>query len=68
MVSPLEEAVNFGPLASRAQRSRVQAFLDAGALEQAGFMPLRTGGTQPETGYFMQPGLFGHASAEMRVA
>jgi acyl-CoA reductase-like NAD-dependent aldehyde dehydrogenase len=68
MGSPLDEAVNFGPLASRAQRSRVQAFLDAGALEQAGFMPLRTGGTQPETGYFMQPGLFGHASAEMRVA
>lgn len=68
MGSPLDEAVNFGPLAGRAQHSRVKGFLEAGALEQAGFMPLGTGGRQPKSGYFLAPGLFARATTDMRVA
>ncbi len=65
---PLDPAVSYGPLASRAQHERVSAYLEIGAAEGAGHAALATAGTAPDGGYFMQPGLFATATPAMRVA
>lgn len=65
---PLDPSVSYGPLASRAQRDRVQSYLDIGADEKADHRPIATGGTLPDRGYFVAPGIFAAASGTMRVA
>src|SRR3546814_11875297 len=62
------DLVDYGPLASRAQHDRVRSYLDVGAAEHAGHQPFDTGGTMPDRGFFMKPGLFATASGTMRVA
>ncbi len=65
---PLDPTVNYGPLASLAQRDRVRSYLDIGAAERAGHRPLATGGTLPGRVYFVAPGIFAAAAGAMRVA
>lgn len=65
---PLDPLVSYGPLASRAQQGRVQSYLDIGAAEKADHRVVATGGTMPEKGYFVPPGIFAAASGAMRVA
>lgn len=65
---PLDPAVSYGPLASQAQRDRVRSYLDVGAAEKAGHQAIATGGTVPDRGYFVTPGVFASASGVMRIA
>lgn len=68
MGNPLDERVNFGPLASARQRDSVRGYIRVGTVEGAGFEELTTEGGLPDRGYFMQPGIFTTASNQMRVA
>lgn len=65
---PLDEAVTYGPLASRKQFERVRAYLDLGAQEGAELRTLNTAGVLPPCSYFVRPALFVNARSEMRVA
>lgn len=66
--NPLDESVNFGPLASRKQVERVRAYIEIGAAEAAGLETLVTAGDRPNHGFYSEPGMFTTASNRMRVA
>lgn len=65
---PLDEAVNYGPIASGKQFDRVRSYLELGVREGAHLQGLRTAGVMPSSGYFLQPALLTNARNEMRVA
>lgn len=65
---PLDEGVNFGPIASRKQSERVCGYLDLGVSEGAELQTLDTAGTMPASGFFLQPALLAQARSGMRVA
>ncbi|MGB9377873.1 MAG: aldehyde dehydrogenase family protein [Mycobacteriales bacterium] len=67
--NPFDETTRLGPLASADQRDRVRGYIEAGVSEGA---LLATGGAEPpdglDTGFFVQPTVFGAVRPEMRVA
>lgn len=65
---PLDESVNFGPIASRGQFERVRGYLQLGEQEGADLQILETAGTMPSSGYFLQPALLANAQTRMRVS
>lgn len=67
---PLDERTEIGSLISRAQRERVQGYIDLGRREGAS---LATGGVPPENpalsgGYFLEPAVLAGVRNDMRVA
>ena len=66
--NPLDETVNFGPIASAKQYQRVRDYIDLA--QQAGCIltPLNTSGLEPGDGYYQQPVLFDNADNAMRIA
>lgn len=65
---PLNEITSFGPISSRKQFDRVNSYLALAETEGANGKIIATAGTQPDSGYFMQPTLFTHANNKMRIA
>lgn len=65
---PLDEGVNFGPIASRGQFERVRGYLELGQHEGAQLQILETAGAMPASGYFLQPALLVNARSRMRVS
>ncbi|HEY3239337.1 MAG TPA: aldehyde dehydrogenase family protein [Acidimicrobiia bacterium] len=66
---PLSEQTNLGPLASAAQRERVQGYIAQGVAEGA---RLVTGGAEPPEGltqgYFVRPTVFSDVRPDMTIA
>ncbi|MDP3676620.1 MAG: aldehyde dehydrogenase [Novosphingobium sp.] len=65
---PADPAVAMGPLASRAQRERVETYIAQGI---EGGAALACGGGRPShlpRGYFVQPTIFGHVSPSAAIA
>ena len=66
--NPLDPAVHVGPLVSARQRVRVESYIEAGRGAGA---KLTTGGGRPtgmDTGWFVDPTVFGEVSNDMRIA
>ena len=66
---PLSEETNLGPLASAAQRERVQGYINQGVAEGA---RLVTGGAEPPDGltqgYYVRPTVFSDVRPDMTIA
>ncbi|KID12428.1 betaine-aldehyde dehydrogenase [Ponticoccus alexandrii] len=63
---PMDEATNFGPLVSQAQREKVMGYIAKGRAEGA---RLITGGTAPEgPGFFVEPTVFADVTDDMTIA
>jgi aldehyde dehydrogenase (NAD+) len=66
---PTDEKTRIGPMASAAQRDRVQGYLEKGLAEGA---TLATGGPGPvdglDTGYYVRPTVFAGVRPEMTIA
>lgn len=63
---PMDEATNFGPLVSQAQREKVMGYIEKGRAEGA---RLVTGGTAPEgPGFFVEPTVFADVTDTMTIA
>ena len=65
---PLDEKTTMGPIASRKQLERVKHYLVLGQDEGANVLPVKTAGTQPSQGNFIQPVIFDNANNQMRIA
>jgi betaine-aldehyde dehydrogenase len=66
MGDPMDEATNFGPLVSAAQRDKVMGYIAAGRAEGA---RLITGGEAPEgPGFFVTPTVFADVTDDMTIA
>ncbi len=66
--NPLDPAVHVGPLVSARQRVRVESYIESGRSAGA---KLTTGGGRPtgmDTGWFVDPTVFGEVSNDMRIA
>ena len=66
--SPLDETTTFGPISSRKQYDHVKHYLNLGQEEGADMHALKLAGTQPKTGYFIQPALFDNTKNTMCIA
>lgn len=66
--NPLDENVNFGPIASAKQYQRVRDYIDLAQQEGYSLTPLNTAGLEPSDGYYQQPVLFDNADNGMRIA
>jgi len=65
---PFDSATDVGPLATAAHRERVERFIEMGKAEGA---ELIMGGGRPkglETGWFLEPTIFGNVDNTMRIA
>lgn len=65
---PFNPSTQLGPLATRAQRDRVAAYIEAG---RSGGARLTVGGGKPswaEKGYWIEPTLFADVTVEMKIA
>lgn len=65
---PLDETTTFGPISSRKQFDLINDYLEVGQKEGAELARLSTSGEAPESGLFLTPMLFDHASNKMRTA
>ena len=66
--NPLDEAVNFGPIASDRQFDRVHDYIELGKQEGAEQQIIETGGNHSANGYFLPPVIFDNAHNHMRIA
>ena len=66
--NPLDETVNFGPIASAKQYQRVRGYIELAQGEGCTLASLKTAGAKPGTGYYQQPLLFNNANNSMRIA
>ena len=66
--NPLDETVNFGPIASAKQYQRVRDYIDLAQQAGCTLTPLNTAGLEPGDGYYQQPVLFDNADNAMRIA
>ena len=66
--NPLDESTTFGPISSRKQYERVRGYLKIGQEEGADVRQLLLAGTQPKTGFFIQPVLFDNTLNTMRIS
>lgn len=66
--SPLDETVNFGPIASAKQYQRVRDYIDLARQEGCSITRLNTAGFEPSDGYYQRPVLFDNADNAMRIA
>lgn len=67
--SPFDDAAKLGPLASAAQRDRVQGFINAGI--EGGAKLVAGGPGAPEgleTGFYVKPTVFSEVTPDMRIA
>ncbi len=62
---PLEDATNFGPLASPAQRDRVKSYIEQGI--KAGATPVLRGTIQEHGGCYIAPTVFDHVDRDMSI-
>lgn len=63
---PMDEATNFGPLVSQAQREKVMGYIAKGRAEGA---RLVTGGAAPDgPGFFVEPTVFADVTDSMTIA
>ncbi|MFT3853453.1 MAG: aldehyde dehydrogenase family protein [Ilumatobacteraceae bacterium] len=67
--SPFAEGVHLGPLASAAQRDRVQGYIQKGIDEGATLVAGGLGAPEgQETGFYVKPTVFSNVSPEMTIA
>jgi acyl-CoA reductase-like NAD-dependent aldehyde dehydrogenase len=67
--SPFAEGVHLGPLASAAQRDRVQGYIQKGIDEGATLVAGGTGAPEGlETGFYVRPTVFSNVTREMTIA